>query len=216
MRSPHAFATLGGIDAGAAREMPSVLAVLTAADLEPAHYHSVSHPHPAAGARRQKMVFGPHRPALAQGRVLHVGEPVALVVAETHAIAQEAADAVIVDYAPLTPVVEPRQALAAEPLWPEAPANTAFDWSAPADPDGRVAAEIERAFAAAAHVVRLDLVNQRVAAVSARGLRVATASYDPAQGAFTPALRQPGRGRHPHAGPWRRDGPTSNPMSCGF
>ncbi len=183
VRSPHAFATIGGIDAAAARKMPGVLAVLTAAELEPAHYHSVSHPHPLPG-RGGKMVFGPHRPALAQGRVLHVGEPVALVVAETLAIAQEAADAVVVDYAPLTPVVEPRQALVAEALWPEAPANTAFDWSAPADPDGRLAAEIERAFVAAAHVARLDLVNQRVAAVSLEP-RVATASYDPAQGTFT-------------------------------
>src|ERR1700761_4237272 len=84
VRSPHAFATIRSIDAAAALEMPGVLAVITAADMAAAHYHSISHPHPLPG-RGGKMVFGPHRPALADGRVLHVGEPVALVVAETQA-----------------------------------------------------------------------------------------------------------------------------------
>src|SRR4051794_1576432 len=91
VRSPHAFASIRGIDAAAARDMPGVLAVITAADMAPAHYHSISHPHPLPG-RGGKMVFGPHRPALADGRVLHVGEPVALIVAETQAAAVDAAD----------------------------------------------------------------------------------------------------------------------------
>jgi CO/xanthine dehydrogenase Mo-binding subunit len=69
-------------------------------------------------------------------------------------------------------------------LWPNLPSNLGFDWSAPADADGRIASEIERAFASAAHIARVELFNQRLAPASMEP-RVATASYDAASGSYT-------------------------------
>ena len=80
VRSPHAFANIEHIDVAAAKRAPGVVAVLTAADLAEAHYHSISHPHPIPG-RGGKVAVSPHRPSLAEKRVLHVGEPVAMVIA---------------------------------------------------------------------------------------------------------------------------------------
>src|SRR5947209_1888981 len=82
-------------------------------------------------------------------RAVHVGEPVALVVAETRAAAQDAAEAVAIDYAPLSAVVDAAAAIApgAPLLWPQAGGNIAFDWSAPADADGSKQVEIDRIFA---------------------------------------------------------------------
>ena len=93
---------------------------------------------------------------------------------------------VVIDYRPLPAVTDARAALApgAPQLWPSLPGNLGFDWSAPADADGRIAAEIERAFATAVHVAKVDLFNQRLVAASMEP-RVATASYDAASGTYT-------------------------------
>ncbi len=192
VRSPHAFANIEHIDVAAARNAPGVVAVLTAADLAAAHYHSISHPHPIPG-RGGKVAVAPHRPALAEKRVLHVGEPVAMVIATSAQAAQDAGEMVAVDYQPLTPVTDARAAIApgAPQLWPEAPGNIGFDWTAPADPDGKKQAALERAFQDAAHVVRVELVNQRLVVASLEP-RSATASYDPAAKQFT--LRCPTQG----------------------
>ena len=167
VRSPHAFANITGIDTAAAKSAPGVVAVLTAADLEASHYHSISHPHPIPG-RGGKVPASPHRPVLASGRVLHVGEPVAMVIASSAAAAQDAAELVVVDYEPLTPVTDLRAAIlpGAPQLWPDAPGNIAFDWTAPNDADGKKQAALERAFKDAAHVVRVELVNQRLVVAS--------------------------------------------------
>ena len=98
VRSPHAYATIDRMDTSAARKVAGVVAVLTAADLADAHYHSISHPRADSRPRRQGGRFGPHRPALAEKRVMHVGEPVAMVVANTAAAAHDAAELVVVDY----------------------------------------------------------------------------------------------------------------------
>jgi len=178
VRSPHAFAKIDRIDTEAAKKAPGVVAVLTAADLAAAHYHSLSHPVPIPG-RGGKKAVGPHRPALAETRAMHVGEPVAMVVAVSAAAAQDAADLVVVDYRPLTPVADMRAAIqpGAPRLWDEAPGNIGFDWSAPADPDGKKQAALDRAFKEAAHVVKVELINQRLV-VAALEPRAATASYD--------------------------------------
>ena len=89
------------------------------------------------------------------------------------------------------PAADARQAEAGEQIWPEAPGNLAFDWTAPADPSGDNRREIERIFAGAAHVARASLVNQRIAAVSMEP-RIATASYDAKSDRYT--LRCPGLG----------------------
>ncbi len=185
VRSPHAFARITHIDVTAARQAKGVKAVFTAADLAEAHYHSVSHGHPIPG-RGGKMPVSPHRPVLAGERVMHVGEPVAVVLADTAAAAQAAAEQVAVDYEPLDPVTEVRAgaAQAAPQLWPEAPGNIGFDWSAPADPDGKKQAALDRAFAEAAHVVKVELVNQRLVVASLEP-RSASASYDAATQRYT-------------------------------
>jgi carbon-monoxide dehydrogenase large subunit len=178
VRSPHAFATIEHIDVAAAKRAPGVVAVLSTADLAQAHYHSISHPHPIPG-RGGKAAVAPHRPSLASRRVLHVGEPVAMVIAVSAQAAQDAGEKVAVDYQPLDAVTDVRAAAAigAPQLWPEAPGNIGFDWSAPADPDGKKQAALERAFKDAAHVVRVELVNQRLVVASLEP-RTATASYD--------------------------------------
>jgi len=117
---------------------------------------------------------------------MHVGEPVALVIAKTTDAAEEAADLVAVDYRGLPAATDVHAAMAsgAPQFYADAPGNVAFDWSAPADEDGTNAAEIEKIFAEAPHVARVELVNQRVVAASLEP-RVATASHDPATGVYT-------------------------------
>ncbi len=185
LRSPHGFARIARVDAGAALAAPGVKAVFTGADLAAEHYHAVTHAHPIPG-RDGKPPVSPHRPALAHERVMHVGEPVALVLAETIAQAQEAAELVAVDYDELAPVTDAREAVGpgAPRLWPEAPGNIAFDWTAPADPDGKKQAALDKAFSEAAHVVKLELVNQRLIVASLEA-RSAVASYDAQARKFT-------------------------------
>jgi len=185
VRSPHGFAKVDRIDVSAAKSAPGVVAVLTAADLEAAHYHSISHGHDIPG-RGGKMPFSPHRPSLAAERVMHVGEPVAMVVAQSAAAAQDAADKIIVDYTPLDAVTDVRDAIkpGAPQLWPEAPGNIGFDWTAPVDPEGKKNAVLDKAFAEAAHVVKVELVNQRLVVASLEP-RIATASYDAAASRYT-------------------------------
>jgi carbon-monoxide dehydrogenase large subunit len=185
VRSPHGCAEIKRIDSEEAKKAKGVVAVLTAADLAAAHYHSISHAHPIPG-RGDKVAVSPHRPALADKRVMHVGEPVAMVVAKTAAQAQDASDKIVVDYAPLAAVTDARDAVkpGAPQLWPEAPGNVGFDWTAPQDPDGKKQAALERAFKEAAHVVRVELINQRLVVASLEP-RTATASYDAGGNLFT-------------------------------
>ena len=192
VRSPYGFANVTHIDTVEAKKQPGVLAVLTAADLADQHYHSLAHAHPIPG-RGGKPPFSPHRPVLADKRVMHVGEPVVAVIATSAAAAQDAGEKVVVDYEALSPVTDAREAVkaGAPQLWPEAPGNVGFDWSAPQDPDGKKNAALERAFAEAAHVVKIELVNQRLVVASLEP-RSATASYDAGKKQFT--LRCPTQG----------------------
>jgi aerobic carbon-monoxide dehydrogenase large subunit len=185
VRSPHACARITSIDTSAVRQAKGVRAVYTAADLADAHYHSVTHAHPIPG-RGGKMPYSPERPVLAGERVMHVGEPVTLVIADDLAVAQEAGDQVLVDYEPLDAVTEVCAGAApgAPQLWPDAPGNIGFDWTAPPDPDGKKQAALDRAFAEAAHVVKVDLINQRLVVASLEP-RSATANYDAASGRYT-------------------------------
>jgi carbon-monoxide dehydrogenase large subunit len=183
VRSPHAAARIRGIDSRAAAAAPGVLAILTAADIEAAEVGSVARPVPQTG-RDGAPLKVPHRPALVGARALHAGEPVALVVARTHAEAQDAADLVEVDYEELSAVTDLRAAAApgAPQLHAEAPGNIALDWVLGGEAGN--AAEIERLMAEARYVARVSLVNQRlvVASMEPRG---ATASFDTASGAYT-------------------------------
>ena len=180
IRSPHAFADIRNVDITEAREAPGVLAVLTAADMKAAGIGNLSQHPPLVGRDAKKLVM-PFRPALAGERVMHVGEPVVLVIGETLAAAQDAAELVAIDYAEHTPAVDLREAASADApqLWPDAPGNVAIDWPGPApDPEAN-AAEVERLIASAKHVARVSVVHQRIVVASMEP-RGATASYDPA------------------------------------
>jgi carbon-monoxide dehydrogenase large subunit len=182
VRSSHAFADIRSIDTEAAKAVPGVLAVLTASDME--GIGNISQHPPLAGRGGQKLII-PHRPALAGATVRHVGEAVAVVVAETLTAAQDGAEAVVVDYEERTPVVDLREAVreGAPQVWPEAPGNIAVDWPGLAkDPDAN-AQEVDRIIASARHVARVSLVHQRIL-VQSMEPRGATASYDPADESY--------------------------------
>jgi carbon-monoxide dehydrogenase large subunit len=182
VRSPHAFARIVSVDTSAALKAPGVVGVLTAKDMEGVGNLGR---HPPLPGRGGKTLVLPHRPALAGERVMHIGEPVAMVVAETFAAAQDAAELVAVDYEALTPVIDARDALrdGAPQIWPQAPGNIAVDWPGPnPDPDAN-AKKVDEIFAAAKHVARITAFNQRMVG-NCMEPRGATASYDAATDSY--------------------------------
>ncbi len=164
IRSPHAHAAIEAIETDAARRMAGVRGVFTVADLDADDIGKI--PCTAQVATVAPMIVPP-RPALARGRARHVGDPVAFVVADSLAHARDAAESVTVRYRPLPAVTDARDALApgAPLLWDEAPGNLSFRFK-----KGDRAA-VDAAFAGAAHVIELDLVNNRliVAPMETRG-----------------------------------------------
>ena len=184
VRSPHGHARIAAIDGADAKAEKGVVAVLTQADLAAVGVVDLGRPVPLAGRGGAKLI-APPRPVLATDRVMHVGQPVALVVATSAALAQDAAEKVAVDYEDLPAVTATTDAIApgAPRLWPEAPGNVAVDWPGPVPSDANER-EVERVIAGAPHVARLTCVNQRIvgAPMEPRG---ATASYDAASGTYT-------------------------------
>jgi carbon-monoxide dehydrogenase large subunit len=172
LRSPHAAARITAIDTAAARAMPGVLAVFTAADLKADRIG----PLPCAVTLKNRdgssQVSPPH-PALAEGAVHHVGDPVAFVVADDVKRARDAAEAVVVDYDILPAITDLATATedGAPLVWPEAKRNIVFDWEI-----GDKAAT-DALFAKAAHVTRLTVVNNRIVVASMEA-RAALAEYD--------------------------------------
>jgi aerobic carbon-monoxide dehydrogenase large subunit len=182
VRSPHAAARIVSIDTSAAEKAPGVVGVLTAKDM--AGVGNLGR-HPPVPGRGGKTLILPHRPALAGERVVHIGEPVAMVVAENYAAAQDAGEFVTVEYEETTPVIDAREALGdgAPQVWPQAPGNVAVDWAGPnpdADGNARKVAEI---FASAKHVARVSMMSQRMVG-NCMEPRGATASYDPASDSY--------------------------------
>jgi carbon-monoxide dehydrogenase large subunit len=178
VRSPHAFARIVSVDISAALKAPGVVGVLTAKDMEGTGNLGR---HPPVPGRGGKGLVIPHRPALAAERVVHIGEPVAMVVAESAAAAQDAAELVAVEYEEMTPVTDAREALreGAPQVWPQAPGNLAVDWPGPnPDPDGNTK-KVDEIFASAKHVARVAFMNQRMVG-NCMEPRGATASYDAA------------------------------------
>jgi len=161
VRSPHAHAKITSIDTSNASSLPGVLAIYTAADLKADGIGDIPCMAPAPNKDGSNCVMPP-RPALAEGRVRYVGDAVAVVIAESRALAQDAVEAVWVDYDLLPAVVEINQAITdnANLVWGEAAKNQCFDWE-----DGDAEAT-SKAFADASHVVELELVNNRVVPTS--------------------------------------------------
>jgi len=172
VRSPYAHALIRAIDPTAARAMPGVLAVWTAADLDPHGYGEIRSS-PVGRNRDGTPMREVARPALARDRLRYVGDPVAIVIAETRDQARDAAEAVELDVETLPAVTSARDALApgAPVLYDHVPGNLQYDFSF--GDAGRVSA----AFAAAAHVTRLDLVINRTV-VCAMEPRAAAVAYD--------------------------------------
>jgi carbon-monoxide dehydrogenase large subunit len=183
VRSPHAFARIVSVDTAAAAKAPGVVGVLTAKDME--GIGNLGR-HPPVAGRGGKALVVPHRPALAGERVVHIGEPVVMVVAETAAAAQDASELVAIEYEAMTPVTDGREALraGAPQVWPQAPGNVAVDWAGPnPDPDGNVK-KIDAIFASAKHVARVAAMSQRMVG-NCMEPRGATASYDAATDSYT-------------------------------
>src|ERR1700676_3215650 len=179
LRSAYAHGVIRRIDTRAARTMPGVLAIYTAADLAKGGIGPLP-PRQVMNNRDGTPMLYPVRHALATDKVRHVGEGLAAIVAETVAAAKDAAEAIIVDIDPLPAVSEP--ALADAPgapiLYDEVPGNVGLDFHF-GDSEA-----VAAAFAAAAHVTRLDLRANRIV-VNAMEPRSANAQYDPERGHWT-------------------------------
>lgn len=179
VRSPHAHARIVSIDAAAALMMPGVLTVLTGQDLLADGVGSLPCAWPVTG-KGGAPTKEPAHPALAQGKVRHVGDPVAFVVAETLEQARAATEAVQVDYDVLPAVVGVLDAIkpGAAAVFDDIPDNVCVDW----DLGDRSATEA--AFKKAAHIARISLVNNRLVG-NPMEPRAAIGEYDAARGHYT-------------------------------
>ncbi|MGH7390060.1 MAG: xanthine dehydrogenase family protein molybdopterin-binding subunit [Candidatus Rokuibacteriota bacterium] len=187
VRSPHPHARIVAIETDAARAMPGVLGVFTGVDVAadglgaiphnpvPANRYDLKLRAPGGGA----IFFGPHA-LLPVDRARHVGEAVAMVVAETPAQAQEAAEAVRVTWAPLPFVVDTAEAAGgrAPAVWDEVPTNVCVDAAFGSDE-----AAVDAAFAGAAHVVARDFHVGRVTGVPIEP-RAALGAWDASAGRY--------------------------------
>ena len=164
VRSPLAHGVIETLDVAGAAAMPGVAAVLTARDLAAEGVGTIGLRAPLADP--EGAFHEPRRPVLAERKVAYVGQPVAAVIAETLAQAQDAAEAIDLDITPLPAITDPRDAEAGPQIWDDVPANTCFTW---AKGNG---AETDRLIASAAHVVRAEVVHPRIAIapVETRGL----------------------------------------------
>jgi carbon-monoxide dehydrogenase large subunit len=171
LRSPHAHARILKVDTAAARAMPGVVAVYTGEDT--AKLGSI----PCGWQIHNKdgsPMAEPRHPVLAEGKARHVGDPVAVVVAETRAQAKDAAEAIEVEYDVLPAVATLKEAIApgAPQLHDNASGNICYDWHI-----GDKAAT-DAAFARAHKVVRFETTNNRLVP-NAMEPRAAIGEYDP-------------------------------------
>jgi len=164
LRSPHAHARIRSIDTTAARALPGVRAIFTAADLAAEGLGELPCTIPLTNRDGTPRAETP-RYALAAEVVRHVGDPVAFVVADSLQAAKDAAEAIAVDYEVLDSTTD--LATAAEPgrpqVWHTAPNNIAFDW------EMGDKARTDALFARAAHITRLSVVNNRIVVASMEG-----------------------------------------------
>jgi len=176
VRSPHAHAAINSIDTSRAEAMPGVARVFTGKDVEgkmgglPCGWLITS-------TDGTPMKEPPH-PVLAQGKVRYVGDQVAMVVADTLEQAKDAAEAVEVDYDVLPAVVDVRDAAKGTALHEAAPDNHCYKWAIGDK------AQVDAAFATAAHVTSLDLVNNRLVP-NAMEPRAAIGSYNRGSDEYT-------------------------------
>jgi carbon-monoxide dehydrogenase large subunit len=178
LRSDRPHAEIVSLDTAAALAMPGVIAVLTGADVAATGQKPMPAAAPMKGRNGAEQRTTP-RYSLTQGRVRFVGEPIALVVAETAAQAQDAAEAIAVEYNDLPAVVTAREALAkdAPQLHDTVPGNLVLDYT------GGDEAATDAAFARAARIVKLAAYHTRVVG-NPMEPRAAMGSWDPATGTY--------------------------------
>ncbi|PZW49142.1 carbon-monoxide dehydrogenase large subunit [Humitalea rosea] len=179
LRSPHPHARIDAVDSAAARAMPGVVAIFTGADIKASGIGGL----PCGWGVKNKdgtPMAEPAHPVLAHERVRHVGDPVAMVIAETRAQAKDAAEAIMVSYTPLGSVATVTAAVApgATEVHEGVAANTSFDWHIGDK------AITDAAFAGAAHTVSFDLVNNRLVP-NAMEPRAAIGEFDPTNDEYT-------------------------------
>lgn len=155
LRSPYAHARIKSIDTSAAAAMQGVVTIMTGDEV--GHY-GVPCGWQVNFKNGETMKEPPH-PLLVKDKVRHVGDAVVMVVAESREIAQDAAEAIIVDYEVLPAITDASKAVeAGAPLvHDDVPNNICFDWEI-----GNPKAEVDEAMASAAHITTLEFVNQRV------------------------------------------------------
>ncbi len=179
LRSPYAHATVNSINTDAAKSAEGVVAIYTGADI----------PEAIAGVpcgwqvnfKNGETMKEPPHPLLVRKKVRHVGDGVAIVIADTRANAKDASELIDVDYDIHDAVTDPREAAkeGAPLVHEDAPSNTAFDWEL-----GNPKEEVAAALASAAHVTELDFVNQRMIP-NAMEPRAAIGHYDTAYDKYT-------------------------------
>ncbi|MBT5665741.1 MAG: xanthine dehydrogenase family protein molybdopterin-binding subunit [Rhodospirillaceae bacterium] len=179
LRSPHAHAVIARIDASAAEAAPGVVAVLTGADLAADGIGLISSGYPVKN-KDGSPIQAPVWRAMATERVRYVGDTVAVVLAETRIQAEDAATLIDIDYEELPCVTDPIQASQNDGavIWEDFGSNVALDWET-----GDKAA-VDAAFSRAAHVTRLDVVNNRIM-VNSLEPRGAVARYDALDDRYT-------------------------------
>jgi aerobic carbon-monoxide dehydrogenase large subunit len=179
LRADRAHARIVRVDTARARKAPGVLDIVTGADIFATGWKTPPVLSFFKGVGGSSLRI-PYRGGLAYDRVRFVGEPVAVVVAETEHQAQDAAELIEVEYDVLPAVADTAKAMdAGQPqVHPEAPRNVAFDWHY------GDAAATDAAFARAAHVTKLDLVNNKVVC-NAMEPRACVAEYDSAADKLT-------------------------------
>lgn len=179
LRSPHARAEIKRIDTGAAQAAPGVVAVFTGADMQVGSLPCGWQIHNKDGSPMKE----PEHPPLAKGAVRHVGDQVAVVIAETLQQAKDAAERIEVEYAVQTPVVDMHKAIAGgDTVHDDIADNTCFDWQLCLAEGGEAA--VDKAIADAAHRVSLRLRNNRLVP-NAMEPRAAIGEYDTASGEYT-------------------------------
>ncbi|MGD1877529.1 MAG: xanthine dehydrogenase family protein molybdopterin-binding subunit [Kiloniellaceae bacterium] len=193
VRSPFAHAAITSVDLSDAKAAPGVLGVYTVEDLDADGLGNIPCLVPMPDKRGGKTIMPP-RPALARAKVRFVGDPVAFVVAETLQQARDAAELVMVDYDTLPVVTDTKTAKdPGQPqVWDEAPNNTSLVWEAGDE------AGTQAAFAKAAHVTKLEFVNNRVV-VNSMEPRACIGDYDADGETFT--LYSGSQGSHRFLGP---------------
>ncbi len=178
-RADRPHARISGIDTSVAAKAPGVVAVYTGTDMQADGVGGVPCGWQVHNKDGSPMAEPPH-PVLATGKVRHVGDPIAVVIAETRQQAKNAAELLVIDYEDLPAIAAVRDAVApgAPLVHDDAPGNVCFDWHIGDK------AIVDAAFAQAAHVVELDLTNNRLVP-NAMEPRAAIGEFDRSSGEFT-------------------------------